>query len=57
MWAGLTCDSKEAGNAPFEEIHQMHQEATEGKILRELPEEFVAATMTALSEMTVGFVQ
>jgi AcrR family transcriptional regulator len=57
MWAGLTGDSKAAGSAPFVEIQQMHKEATDGGLLRELPQEFVVATMFALSEMTVGFLQ
>lgn len=57
MWAGLTCDTKAAGIAPFVEVQQMYTEATEQRLLRELPEEFVAATMSALSDMTVGFMQ
>jgi AcrR family transcriptional regulator len=57
MWAGLTQDSKSAGSAPFVEIQQMQKEATEEGLLRKLPEEFVAATISALSDMTVGFLQ
>ncbi|QHN03337.1 TetR/AcrR family transcriptional regulator [Granulicella sp. WH15] len=57
LWSGLTDESKAAGMAPFVEIQQMHREATESRIFRELPEEFAAATMSALSETTVAFMQ
>ncbi len=57
LWSGLTIESKAAGSAPFVEIKQMHQEATANRILRELPEEFAAATMSSLSETTVAFMQ
>jgi AcrR family transcriptional regulator len=57
MWAGLTEDSKAAGSTPFLEVRQMHQEANEGRLLRELPEEFLVATISALCEMTIGFLQ
>ena len=57
MWTGLTCETKAAGSAPFIEVRHMYTEATEQRLLRELPEEFVAATMSALSDMTVGFMQ
>jgi hypothetical protein len=38
-------------------VPETHKEATDGGLLRELPQEFVVATMFALSEMTVGFLQ
>ncbi len=51
----LTEGAKMAGSAPFAEIQTMAEEAIEQRIVRELPLEFVAATMRALAEMTMDF--
>jgi len=57
LWEGLTQESKTAGKAPFLELEQMHREADEARLIRPLSEEFLAATITAMSDLTVGFLQ
>lgn len=51
----LTHESKEAGYAPFAEIQEMAQEAIAQRILQDIPQEFVSATLRALAETTMEF--
>jgi len=57
VWEGLTCDSKQAGMAPFAEIQAMCQEAIAQRILIELPERFVGALLGAQIEVTMEFMK
>jgi AcrR family transcriptional regulator len=57
MWAGLTKESKTAGSAPFLEIRQIADEATQQHLLRDVPLELVGATVRALAEMTMGLLE
>lgn len=57
MWAGLAEESKMAGSAPFLEIQQIADEATEQHLLRDVPLELVGATVRALAEMTMGLLE
>lgn len=57
LWAGLTGESRAAGAAPFAPVQQLYREATEARLMRDVPEEYASATMLVLSEMTVGFLQ
>jgi AcrR family transcriptional regulator len=57
LWAGLTQESKAAGKVPFLELEQMHREADEERLLRPLSEEFLGATIAAMSDLTVAFLQ
>ncbi len=51
----LTAESKAAGAAPFAQIQTTAQEAVEQRIIQELPQEFIAATMQALAQTTMDF--
>ena len=51
----LTLESKKAGSAPFAEIQSMSHEAVEKRILRDIPLEFLAATMDASAQTTMSF--
>jgi AcrR family transcriptional regulator len=51
----LTLESKKAGSAPFSEIEAMSKEAVEQRILRDIPLEFLAATMDASAQTTMSF--
>jgi hypothetical protein len=41
MWSGPTEESKKADSAPFLQIRQMADEATEQRLLRDVPLELV----------------
>jgi AcrR family transcriptional regulator len=51
----LTLESKKAGSAPFSEIEAMSQEAVEQRVLRDIPLDFLAATMDASAQTTMAF--
>ncbi len=53
----LTEESKLAGLAPFVEIQAMAESAIAQRTVQDLPLPFIAATMRALAEMTMGFVR
>jgi AcrR family transcriptional regulator len=55
VWGGLTAESRESGSAPFAEIQKMAEDAVTQHIIKDLPQSFIAATMSALAEMTIGF--
>jgi AcrR family transcriptional regulator len=57
VWDGLTEESKAAGSAPFAEIQAMAQEAAAQRIVQDLPQQFIAATMSALAETTMLFMR
>ena len=57
VWDGLSEESKAAGSAPFAEIQAMAQEAVAHRILQDLPQQFIAATMSALAETTMQFMR
>ena len=50
MWHGLTKESKKAGSAPFREIETMMREAVRDRMVKNLPQVFMQATMSALAE-------
>jgi AcrR family transcriptional regulator len=53
--SSLTQESREAGYAPFAEIEAMGRDAVEQHVLRDIPLEFVSATMEASAQTTMGF--
>jgi len=55
VWDGLTEESKAAGAAPFLEIKTMVDEAVAQRIVKDLPQSFIAATMSALAETAIDF--
>jgi AcrR family transcriptional regulator len=57
VWGGLTVESRRAGSAPFAEIQTMAEDAVAQRIIKDLPQSFIAATMSALAEMTIEFVR
>ncbi|SRR6266542_576161 len=57
VWGGLTEQSKAAGSAPFAEIQAMAETAIAQRTIQDLPQQFIAATMQALVEMTMEFMR
>jgi len=57
IWAGVTEESKKAGSAPFLEIQQMADEATEQHLLRDVPLELIGAAVGALAQMTMELLE
>jgi len=55
IWGGLTDESKRAGSAPFLEIETMAQDAIAQRLMKDLPQSFVGATMGVLSETVIDF--
>ena len=53
----LSEEAKTAGSAPFIEIEKMAEDAAAQRILQELPQQFIAAAMGALAEVTMEFVR
>src|SRR5882724_1526130 len=51
----LTEESKAVGYAPFAEIQAMARDAIAKRVIRDVPLEFVAATMDALAGTTMDF--
>jgi AcrR family transcriptional regulator len=51
----LTPESQKAGSAPFIEIETMAQDAVKQRILQEIPQEFLSATMEASAQTTMAF--
>jgi AcrR family transcriptional regulator len=56
VWGGLTEESKKAGLAPFAEIQTM-ADAVAQRIYQDLPQPFIAATLSALAETTMEFMR
>jgi AcrR family transcriptional regulator len=56
VWAGLTEESKKAGQAPFAEIQRTAEDAVTQRIYRDIPQAFIGAALAALAEMTMEFV-
>lgn len=50
-------ESKAVGYAPFAEVQSMTVDAIDQKLLQDVPVEFIAATMGALAETTLDFMQ
>ena len=57
VWGGLTEESRRAGIAPFLEIEKMAQAAVAEHIILDRPLDFIAATVSALAEMTIQFIR
>lgn len=57
LWNGLTVESKATGLQQFENVQQIYRDAMEQNLWRQVSEQLVGATMTALSEMTVRMIQ
>jgi AcrR family transcriptional regulator len=57
LWGGLTDEAKATGVQEFENIRQIYRDAMEQHLWRPISERLVGATVTALSEMTVGIIQ
>ena len=55
VWEGLTDASKAAGSAPFVEIETMAQDAVAQLLVKDLPQAFIGATMSALAETAIEF--
>ncbi len=55
VWEGLTDASKAAGSAPFVEIETMAQDAVAQRLIKDLPQAFIGATMSALAETAIEF--
>jgi len=55
VWEGLTDASKTAGSAPFVEIETMAQDAVAQRQVKDLPQAFIGATMSALAETAIEF--
>jgi AcrR family transcriptional regulator len=51
----LTPDSQKAGSAPFVEIETMAQDAVKQRVLQDIPQEFLSATMEASAQTTMAF--
>ncbi len=51
----LTSESREAGLAPFAEIETMAQDAIDQHLIRDIPLEFISATMEASAQTTMRF--
>jgi AcrR family transcriptional regulator len=51
----ITQESRMAGVAPFAEIEAMAQDAIRQRLLREIPLEFISATMEATARTTMTF--
>jgi AcrR family transcriptional regulator len=57
LWSGLTDEAKAAGTQQFESIRQIYRDAMDQRLWRPISERLVGATITALSEMTIGLLQ
>jgi AcrR family transcriptional regulator len=55
VWDGLTEESKAAGSAPFVEIETMAQDAVTQRLVKDLPQAFVGAAMSALADTAIDF--
>jgi AcrR family transcriptional regulator len=55
VWEGLTGASKAAGSAPFLEIETMAQDAVAQRLVKDLPQAFIGANMSALAETAIEF--
>ncbi|MBB6146068.1 AcrR family transcriptional regulator [Silvibacterium bohemicum] len=55
VWGGLAEESKRAGLAPFEEIQTMAEDAVAQRVIKDLPQSFIAATISALAETAIDF--
>jgi AcrR family transcriptional regulator len=53
VWEGLTDASKAAGSAPFVEIETMATDAVAQRLVKDLPQAFIGATMSALAETAI----
>jgi AcrR family transcriptional regulator len=51
----ITTESKLAGSAPFAEIETMAKDAISQKIVRDIPLEFISATMETAAQNTMRF--
>lgn len=57
VWGGLTEAAKTSGSAPFVEFQSMAESAVAQRIIQDLPQQFVSATINALAEMTMEFMR
>jgi len=57
VWSGLTEEAKTAGLVPFAEIQAMAEGAVAQRIFQDLPQEFISATLNAMAETTMEFMQ
>ena len=57
VWGGLTQESRSAGMAPFQEIETMAKTAVEQHVFVDRPLEFIAASVSALADMTLEFMR
>jgi len=55
VWEGLTEASKTAGSAPFVEVETIAHDVMAQRTIKELPQPFIAATMSALAETAIDF--
>jgi AcrR family transcriptional regulator len=53
----LSEEAKTAGSAPFLEIQKMAEDAAAQRILQSFPQEFIAAAIGALAEITMEFIR
>jgi AcrR family transcriptional regulator len=51
----ITAESRRIGAAPFTEFEKIIEANIAGKVLRDYPKAFIAASMASLAEMTVAF--
>jgi len=51
----LTSESQKAGSAPFIEIQAMAEDAVKQRILEDIPQEFLSATMEASAQTSMAF--
>ena len=57
VYEGLTDDCRSAAMAPFAEIINLAQDARQQKLLRDIPDPFIMAMMSAQAEMTMHFIK
>lgn len=57
VWNGLTAESKTAGLAPFAEIQRMAEDAVAQRAIQDLPQRFISAAMSALSDTVMTLVR
>lgn len=57
VWGGLKLESKMAGSAPFAEIQTMAEDAVAHRVIQDLPQQYIVATMSALAETTIDFIR
>jgi AcrR family transcriptional regulator len=57
VWNGLSAESRATGTRPFAAIQQTAEEGVSQRIIQDLPQPFLAATMSALAETTMEFMR